>query len=190
MKLKNIAIVLLSVLSLASVSNANPTAALTRARTAVTTANATTTRAFSGLEVGVLSALAGSSVAVRSLENIAQNMESIAESNEDVVNGMSKVQRVQYLADMFALVAKANNDDVSNLVQGKPLTAITAPDTQVEEEALDSANIEKFHQIITRALDADEVNAQALEEASQAVTGHSFAQIVEACGSADAVSAR
>ena len=190
MKLKNIAIALLSVLSVASVSNANVVATLTRAQTAVRTANATTTRAFSGLEAGVLSALAGSQAALSSLETISMQMESIAESNQDVVNGMSKSQRVQYLADMYALVAKANNDDVSNLVKGKPLTAITAPDTQVEEEALDSANIEKFHQIIMKALEADEVNASALEAASQEVTGHSFAQIVEACGSADVVSAR
>lgn len=190
MGFKRTLLTLVSAITLvASVSSANVVATLTRAQEAVKTVNANS-KAFAGLNAGVLEATIFKPIVATSLETISEQMDVVAKSNVDLVNNIPKKMRIQYLADMYALLAKTNDDNVSELILGKPLTAITAPDTQLPDDALDSSNVENFHRIIITALDASEVNAEALENAALSVTGHSFAKIVEACGSADAVSAR
>ncbi len=162
-------------------------ATLTVVETAIKTANSSST-ALAGIDAAAITAAIGANSGLSSdLDAIASNLTTVAESNEDVVNGMSKIERVDFLADLYAasVLTKDNYTVVERLFKGKPLQAILGLETG--DDALDAGNLAQMKQFLAEykdALKAGDSTADAAEKASQSVTKHSFTEFLEACGAA------
>ncbi len=185
--MKKIVILLAGVCFMASSAFANPAATLTVVRTAVETAKMNAS-ALRGIDAAMITAATAANPSLsEDLTEILGHITTVLGENDDVVNGMSKTERVKFLADLFAasVMTKTNYEVVERLFKGKPLQAVLG--VQTGEDALDAANLAKMGLFLAeykKALEAGDATADAAEKASQSVTKNSFQDFLEACGAA------
>ncbi len=184
--MKKIIVLIASVCFMASSAFASPVATVEAVQTAVKSVNATST-AMNGVNAAAVTAAVANSPALGAqLESLSAQISEVAKSNDDAINGLSKVERVKYLADLYAasVLTKDNYDVVERLFKGKPLQAILGQEQG--EDALDGQNLAKFQEFLgaytTKVADMD--TQAAAEAAAQEVIGKSFADLLEACGAA------
>ncbi len=184
--MKKIIVLIASVCFMASSAFAN-VGTLSRVTTAVETAKVQVPN-LAGINAAAVSVTVANQPNLQTaLDKMADDIEAVVADASDDVNGLTKVERVKFLANQYtaAILTPEKYGDVASLFTGQVYASVMG--TAAADKVLSSSEVDKYSQILNSyvtALNAGELTADAMKKAvDEVIPGKTVADLIDACGS-------